>query len=475
MLTFFKKFLWLLALLIGWNYAYANTPLILVYHDVVDEARLDKKDGFAVSTQNFAYQIQWLKNNGYEFINQDQLLAWAAGDLRLPEKTVLLTIDDALKSTCTHVLPFTTAFDIPVVIAVVDGWITQSSEENLGTHCSWEELRKYSKYSSVTFASHTHDMHKEIVSDKLGTTKPEVSSLAYTQGGFETKASYRKRLISDLMYSKKTLETQLDSKPVKCIVWPYGRHNGIADSAARSAGFNCFYGLNDTPTNLTKLTFKRILVTQEMGASPYLFAASVDPIKYGVKEPEIIIDLKLPKDITSKGIDAILNRASNLKITGVMIHQSQALLPEASRLTWLLKTLKGVSSFLIEDMGDSISIDEASQNLLAERFYSMSCNDYAIAKYERASQNSEIYCPTHSSNRGGKPWLKRPPLNISTQYSSIVDLRDLNSCNETDILGDKIHQYRQEGFYNFLLPDSLFICQYVSNSLKKELYVKIKN
>ena len=75
----------------------ATTLTVIGYHEITDE-----KDAlipsYAVTTQQFSEHIQWLKKNGYHFINVDQLIKAHQGKYRLPQKPVLLTVDDGYQS-----------------------------------------------------------------------------------------------------------------------------------------------------------------------------------------------------------------------------------------------------------------------------------------------------------------------------------------------------------------------------------------
>ena len=69
------------------------TLTVIGYHEVTDD-----KDAlipmYSVSTARFEEQVRWLQNNGFHFISVDQLIQANQGQSHLPEKPVLLTVDD---------------------------------------------------------------------------------------------------------------------------------------------------------------------------------------------------------------------------------------------------------------------------------------------------------------------------------------------------------------------------------------------
>ena len=142
-----KRLLLIGSLLISFAAAYAQRAdvIVLCYHDVRNhvggtpigsppkagqpaeitpgmDAHLDA-DQYAISTRNLASHFDWLRAHGYHVIDLQQLIDARTGHKNLPDKAVLLTFDDGLRSAYTNVFPLLKAYRYHAVMAVVGAWI----------------------------------------------------------------------------------------------------------------------------------------------------------------------------------------------------------------------------------------------------------------------------------------------------------------------------------------------------------------
>src|SRR5208282_920800 len=128
--------LFLCALFARYSASAADTPaavVVLCYHDVRNDvgakavrssaqsggittsgirSALDP-DQFTTSTRNLAAHFDWLMAHGYHVISLQQLIDARSGLGTLPNKPVLLTFDDGLRSAYTAVFPLLKAFKYP--------------------------------------------------------------------------------------------------------------------------------------------------------------------------------------------------------------------------------------------------------------------------------------------------------------------------------------------------------------------------
>ncbi len=130
-----RRQLTLLLLFIPWTTLTAESPVVvgIAYHDVRDEvARRGDRDENAVSAQHLAAHFMWLRNNGYTVIGVDELLTVGKGHQTLPEKAIVLSFDDGLRSMYTHVFPLLKLFGYKAIVSPVTQWMQTPATADYG-------------------------------------------------------------------------------------------------------------------------------------------------------------------------------------------------------------------------------------------------------------------------------------------------------------------------------------------------------
>jgi biofilm PGA synthesis lipoprotein PgaB len=249
--------LWMLTLLLLAPGAAAERLFSLAYHDVRDDVNGGADaDRYAVSTAQLAAHFRWLRREGYAVVSVDDLVAARQGAQPLPPKAVLLSFDDGLRSTYTHVWPLLKLFGYPAVISVVTSWIdTQEPvrydhrEFGAAEFVSWAQLREMRDSGLVEIASHSHDLHRGVPGNPDGNEQPAATTRQFLDGGYESEHVYRERLRVDLLRSATVLERELGAAP-RVMTWPYGAHSATAREVAADAGMQISLSLRPADTQL---------------------------------------------------------------------------------------------------------------------------------------------------------------------------------------------------------------------------------
>lgn len=229
--------------------------ITLCYHDVRDDVigHLDK-DQAAVSSKDLAAQFSWLKEHGYNVVSMQDVVDAKAGVKKLPPKAVLLTFDDGYVSFYTRIYPLLKLYNYPAVFALVTKWLEEEGDVSYGgegakdrsNFLTWDQVKEMSESGLVEIASHSHDLHKGVVTNPQKNTQPAMVARIYSDENNEYEADdkYRERIYNDLKRSSDIINEHLNKRP-RVMVWPYGAYSQLVESIAAEVGMTIGLTLTD--------------------------------------------------------------------------------------------------------------------------------------------------------------------------------------------------------------------------------------
>ena len=173
---------------------------VLLYHRF-DENRFSTT---TTSSTQFDLQMEYLKSHGYVVLSMDQLADCVEGKRPVPEKGVVITIDDGFISEYDKAVPILKKYHFPFCIFVFTHGI------GVKNYMSWDQLKQLDAWGGEV-GCHTY-------------THPRLINLTEKDTEQEIKGS------------KGTLEKNLGRR-VKYFAYPYGQYNDIVRALAKRAGF----------------------------------------------------------------------------------------------------------------------------------------------------------------------------------------------------------------------------------------------
>lgn len=327
---------WILLCGMMWPSAAATLPgdgyNVLCYHNVLDDP-LQDPEKYTVSTAALVQQFSWLKENGYQVIGVDQLLAARTGDKPLPAKAVMLTFDDGYRSFYTHVYPLLKQFNYPAVLAIEGSWLHLKPGETVpyeghnytrATFLSEDEIREMASSGLVEIASHSYDLHRGIQANLQGNQLPAAVSRLYNpqDNSYESDQDYLSRVSSDLKANGDYIGQVAGHRP-RVMVWPYGRYNEVVLEVAHSLGMPITFTLEDGINSVKEPSgqVKRILIGHNTSIADLAedLSGTVRPKPERVMHVDIdyIYDPSLAQQ--EKNLGKLLDRVKAMKITTVYL------------------------------------------------------------------------------------------------------------------------------------------------------------
>lgn len=121
---------------------------VLNYHFFYSDGEVCGQS-ICLNTKKFEEQLKYLNDNHYKTLTMQEFVDWMYGKIELPQKSVLLTIDDGALGTGTHngnkLIPLLEKYQVHATLFLITGW--------------WSISNYQSEYLDVE--SHTNDMHNE--------------------------------------------------------------------------------------------------------------------------------------------------------------------------------------------------------------------------------------------------------------------------------------------------------------------------
>ena len=295
--------------------------IVLCYHDIPKKVNLDY---FAVDQETFINTIEYFRMHHFHFVSLDDVIQAENGKKDLPSKAILLTFDDAYATYYDFVFPLLKEYKIPSVLAVVSGWLDKRPFLVRQKLMTWDQVKEVAQSPLVEIASHTHNLHQGIIYNPQGNEDAAAVARFFDLKAhmYEADKNNEKRVFEDLLRSKKELEEKLGVK-VRSIAWPYGKYNTLTINAARQAGIDISFSLNDRRSKIPNTgVIERFLVYKNPDIDYLLRFLKIKP---DVPQQLRIIQMDLdmiydpdPKQV-ERNLSAVLDRVKEMKVTTVIL------------------------------------------------------------------------------------------------------------------------------------------------------------
>jgi peptidoglycan/xylan/chitin deacetylase (PgdA/CDA1 family) len=190
---------------------YQTVP-ILVYHNF-SKLRSDKT---SVSQNDFEAQMNYLKQNNYHVVSMDQLLDFIDYKEQLPEKSIVLTFDDAWRSIFDIALPILIKYDFKATFFIYTDFIGG------GKAMTWKQIETLSKIGyDIQCQTKTH------------------RNLAFPRKN-ESFKNYFKSIEMEISYPKQLIKKNLNID-CKYLAYPYGETNNLVIAMLKKHGYRAAF------------------------------------------------------------------------------------------------------------------------------------------------------------------------------------------------------------------------------------------
>ena len=215
----------------------SNGLPVLMYHFFYDNNKYYKQDNNWLKIEDFEEQLKYLTENDFYFPTWEEVNDYIDGKIKLPSKSVVLTVDDGDASFFDVAVPVLQKYKVPATSFVITSWYGWRYDKNM---------------ECVIWESHSNDMHESGANGK-----GRMVNWSYDQIVKDVKAS------SDA----------LGGANVFC--YPFGHFNDTAIKALKDANYILALTVEEgrVTKNSNKYKLPRVRVTD--GSSLNYFIKSI--------------------------------------------------------------------------------------------------------------------------------------------------------------------------------------------------------
>ena len=132
---------------------------VIMYHSVGGNAPSE----YVVTPEQLEEDLCWLKEHGYTSVTARQICSYTEGRGSLPNRPVLITLDDGFYSNLSVLLPLLEKYDMYAVVSVVGKYTDINAaadpHNTLYSYLTWDDIHELQESGRVEIGNHTYDMH----------------------------------------------------------------------------------------------------------------------------------------------------------------------------------------------------------------------------------------------------------------------------------------------------------------------------
>ncbi|RUO42712.1 polysaccharide deacetylase [Aliidiomarina taiwanensis] len=192
---------------------YAQSVSILLYHHVSETTPRVT----SVSPDELRSHLGYLRDNNFAVIDLHHALAGMRGEKELPEKSVVITFDDAYQNIFNAARPILKEFNMPWALFVSTDFIGDTP----GHYMSWTQLQTLHQ-EGVVIANHSSD-HAHLPMRKAN----------------ESNDAWRTRVVENIENAQALLEQHVGIQH-KLFAYPYGEYDNALKAIVKELGYTAF-------------------------------------------------------------------------------------------------------------------------------------------------------------------------------------------------------------------------------------------
>ncbi|MGR9107076.1 MAG: polysaccharide deacetylase family protein [Gammaproteobacteria bacterium] len=358
---------------------------VLAYHHF---SKSNSRQRLIVGADKFESQARYLKEQGFHGINLQQFLEFLEFG-QIPEKSVILSLDDGWESAYSIAYPIVKKYHLPVVLFIP----TNVIHDRQGRILSWGQIREMIQDRTVDIQPHTKS-HRDLTKQK--------SSESFT--------AYIQAIQSEMRGAKQIIREKL-GRDATALSYPFGATNSLVSALSENEGYTSAFTVKrgGNPFFQNNFVLNRSMIYGVFDTRK--FSENIQTFEsFGLEEPEPIDESLALSRLDYRNPEAYENKARwRTASTAWKMHRD-----------WLVHQLHGLAKGKENQTEKQVSellarIQEADRKILSlgEKLRGIAADHYRAAMASSTDDNRRRF-------------LLRSLLYDSTKQEPLRDLKKTN-------------------------------------------------
>lgn len=220
---------------------------ILMYHAFTENEA--ETSSVCTLASEFERQLSALRDAGYTSVGYADLIEFVNGKGKLPEKPLLISIDDGYQNNLDLAAPLLEKYGFCANIAVIGVSIGHTTYKDtdipIMPHFSLEDARPWIERGVLTVTTHSYDMHQIAAVDGNDCRR------GVLQMDGETESDYITALTQDYTRAQEQLAA-LPGKVLPVFTYPFGAYSELSERVLQEQGVQVTVTIADGANRLVK-------------------------------------------------------------------------------------------------------------------------------------------------------------------------------------------------------------------------------
>lgn len=220
---------------------------ILMYHAFTENEA--ETTSVCTLASEFERQLSALRDAGYTSVGYADLIEFVNGKGKLPEKPLLISIDDGYQNNLDLAAPLLEKYGFCANIAVIGVSIGHTTYKDtdipIMPHFSLEDVRPWIKRGVLTVTTHSYDMHQ------IAAVDGDDCRRGVLQMPDEAEPDYIAALTQDYKHAQEQL-AGLPGKVLPVFTYPFGAYSELSERVLQEQGVQVTVTIADGANRLVK-------------------------------------------------------------------------------------------------------------------------------------------------------------------------------------------------------------------------------